>query len=307
MFPGHNSALQKFILEKNQEKCYQLAMGGQHLLCSAILNFRQANVSYYHDNNIMTSVFKIRAETCRTEAQFCQNVYMIKNESLPDWPKFCLSGSAVQHLFWRLWLGNVFCITSPLRGEYTSDQSFETPRRSCDVIVMTLVHRTRQIHLPDSLRTVKLPVWVVIFFRTFIMIYIFNMICFKSVNILAIGKQTLVRHLMTQIAKIWTQLHGQLWSVILWVQSLIFQFILTTFYAISLHTGSCYCDIQVTHLCDVVDYYKYHKKFNLDDQLCTPDYINKQHIWSTTHQISQFRTVLTSWIIPDRVEYICII
>ena len=43
-----------------------------------------------------------RSETCRTEAQFCQNWYMIKKESLPDRPKFCQSGSAVRHLFWRL-------------------------------------------------------------------------------------------------------------------------------------------------------------------------------------------------------------
>ena len=45
----------------------------------------------------------IRAlKQCRTEAQFCQNLYMIKKESLPDRPKFCWSGSAVWHLFWRL-------------------------------------------------------------------------------------------------------------------------------------------------------------------------------------------------------------
>ena len=51
---------------------------------------------------IMGSVFKIRSETYRTEAQFCQNL-MIKKESLPGRPKFCRSGSAVWHLFWRLW------------------------------------------------------------------------------------------------------------------------------------------------------------------------------------------------------------
>ena len=50
----------------------------------------------------VNSVFKIRSETCRTEAQFCQNLYMIKKESLPDRPKFCRSMSAVRHLFWRL-------------------------------------------------------------------------------------------------------------------------------------------------------------------------------------------------------------
>ena len=34
---------------------------------------------------------------------------MIKKESLPDRPKFCRSGSAVRHLFWRL----IFCRISP--------------------------------------------------------------------------------------------------------------------------------------------------------------------------------------------------
>ena len=33
------------------------------------------------------AVFKIRSETCRTDAQFCQNLYMIKKDSLPDRPK----------------------------------------------------------------------------------------------------------------------------------------------------------------------------------------------------------------------------
>ena len=40
---------------------------------------------------IYTSVFKIRSESCRTEAQFCQNLYIIKKESLLHWPKFCRS------------------------------------------------------------------------------------------------------------------------------------------------------------------------------------------------------------------------
>ena len=47
-------------------------------------------------------IFKIRSETCRTEGQFCQNLYTTKKESLPDRPKFCRSWSAVRHLFWRL-------------------------------------------------------------------------------------------------------------------------------------------------------------------------------------------------------------
>ena len=40
---------------------------------------------------IVGSVFRIRSETCRTEAQFCQNL-MKKKESLPGRPKFCQSG-----------------------------------------------------------------------------------------------------------------------------------------------------------------------------------------------------------------------
>ena len=55
------------------------------------------------DYKIMTSVFKIRSETCRTAAQFWQNLYMTTKERLPDRCKFCRSGSAVRHLFWRLW------------------------------------------------------------------------------------------------------------------------------------------------------------------------------------------------------------
>ena len=51
---------------------------------------------------ITDPVIKIISETCWTEAQFCQNLYMIKKESLPDQPKFCRSGSTVWHLFWRL-------------------------------------------------------------------------------------------------------------------------------------------------------------------------------------------------------------
>ena len=49
-----------------------------------------------------TTVFKIRSETCRTEGQFCQNLYMTKKESLLGPPKFYRSRSAVQHLFWKL-------------------------------------------------------------------------------------------------------------------------------------------------------------------------------------------------------------
>ena len=48
------------------------------------------------------AVFKIRSEICWTEGQFCQNLYMTKEESLPDRDKFCRPGSAVRHLFWKL-------------------------------------------------------------------------------------------------------------------------------------------------------------------------------------------------------------
>ena len=47
------------------------------------------------------TALKIRFETCRTEAQFCQDLYMVKKDSLPNWPRFCQSGSPVRHLFWR--------------------------------------------------------------------------------------------------------------------------------------------------------------------------------------------------------------
>ena len=33
---------------------------------------------------VVAPVFKIRSETCRTKAQFCQNLYMTKKESLVD-------------------------------------------------------------------------------------------------------------------------------------------------------------------------------------------------------------------------------
>ena len=66
------------------------------------------------------AVFKIRSETCRTEAQFCQNLYMIKKESLPDRPQFCWSGSTVWHLFWRLlllsFLLNFFWLVCSVQG-----------------------------------------------------------------------------------------------------------------------------------------------------------------------------------------------
>ena len=73
--------------------------------------------------DISSSVFKIRSETCRTEAQFCQNLYMIKKESLPDRPKFCWSMSAVRHLFWRLRLVSNIRRTSNIRSTPTLGNS----------------------------------------------------------------------------------------------------------------------------------------------------------------------------------------
>ena len=52
--------------------------------------------------SITVSVFKIRSETCWTDAQFFQNFCMVTKESLLDRLKFCRWGSAVQHWFWRL-------------------------------------------------------------------------------------------------------------------------------------------------------------------------------------------------------------
>ena len=60
------------------------------------------SISTQYNGDDFDPVFKIRSETCLTEAQFCQNLYLIKKESLPNRPKFCRSGSSVQHLFWRL-------------------------------------------------------------------------------------------------------------------------------------------------------------------------------------------------------------
>ena len=77
---------------------------------------------------LISTVFKIRFETCRTAAQFWQNLYMTKKESLPDRRKFCRSGSAVRHLFWRLyqtWLYSgvlpvllIFYSQSPRTGKF---------------------------------------------------------------------------------------------------------------------------------------------------------------------------------------------
>ena len=59
--------------------------------CNLSLNYKKAN----------KSVFEIRAETCRTETQFCY-LYMTKKGSLLDRRKFRQSGSVVWHLFRRL-------------------------------------------------------------------------------------------------------------------------------------------------------------------------------------------------------------
>ena len=62
--------------------------------------FRQQAITWTNAGLSLMTVFEIRSETCRTEAQFCQNLYVIKKESLSDQPKLYRSGSAVQHLFW---------------------------------------------------------------------------------------------------------------------------------------------------------------------------------------------------------------
>ena len=57
--------------------------------CNIAHIFFQLSVAVY--DFMKSAVFKIRSETCQTEKQFCQNLYVIKNESLPDRPKFCRS------------------------------------------------------------------------------------------------------------------------------------------------------------------------------------------------------------------------
>ena len=60
-----------------------------HILYSIILWDLIGSYKIYK-NNIQYKyldtypVFKIRSETCRTEARFCENLYMIKKESLPN-------------------------------------------------------------------------------------------------------------------------------------------------------------------------------------------------------------------------------
>ena len=106
-----------------------------------------ANVAYQHtriddinttqqsmtdDEKMVHTVFKIRSETCRTKAQFCQNFYMIKKENLPDRPEFCRSRSTVQHLFWRLctyFIGHIEFV-SDLEGRFWPWSSENAQRRS---------------------------------------------------------------------------------------------------------------------------------------------------------------------------------
>ena len=80
---------------------------------------------------LYTSVFKITSETCWTKPQFCQNLYMVKKESLLDWPKFCCGPALIlktdtyinsyrDHSMWA-WLGSAnerwcYNVTSPLIG-----------------------------------------------------------------------------------------------------------------------------------------------------------------------------------------------
>ena len=79
------------------------------------------NFNFKNLQSQCSSVFKIRSETCWTEAQFYQNLYMIKKESLLDQSKFCQSGFGVRHLFWRL----VHTVLSLLKGLYLT----ETPHK----------------------------------------------------------------------------------------------------------------------------------------------------------------------------------
>ena len=79
------------------------ARGNYHIRDLGVTISEDATFSKYISEKIATiTVFKIRSETCRNETQFCENLYMIKKESLPDRHKFCRSISAVRHLFWRL-------------------------------------------------------------------------------------------------------------------------------------------------------------------------------------------------------------
>ena len=97
---------------------YKLGYLMEYILMANILLMPQCKITHpgFQQTSLekfqWLSVFKIRSETSRTEAQFCQNLYiylyMIKKESLPDRPKFCRSMSAVRHLFWRLDYSMIF-------------------------------------------------------------------------------------------------------------------------------------------------------------------------------------------------------
>ena len=52
---------------------------------AANIKFRKKYLKWIYFGRIYdVAVFKIRSETCRTEARFCENLYMIKKESLPN-------------------------------------------------------------------------------------------------------------------------------------------------------------------------------------------------------------------------------
>ena len=67
------------------------------------------------------TVFKIRSETCRTEAQFCENLYMIKKESLPN-----LAGPT------QILLVNVRGPALILKTDDINEPSVTCGTRSCD-------------------------------------------------------------------------------------------------------------------------------------------------------------------------------
>ena len=53
-------------------------------IITQILFFVSFNNLLFCNPSSYSTVLKIRSETCRTEAQFCQNLYMVKKASLPE-------------------------------------------------------------------------------------------------------------------------------------------------------------------------------------------------------------------------------
>ena len=114
------------------------------------------------------AVFKIRSETCRTEAQFCQNLYMVKKENMSDWPRFCRSGSAVWHLFWRLtwyWLcrtHNIYCcsrVDFNYLGQAKSKIWFKM-WIFCNLSNNSACYKSIHCFVPTNLNSNKNNVWI---------------------------------------------------------------------------------------------------------------------------------------------------